>query len=862
MSTSRTQRSVVGGRDGGRVIWRVIHVVSAGMLLLGNLSAAPSFTPYEADEATLHLWHLDEPGPPFHDSGSSPTPLLGLFNGATPSQPSVGGFGKSVSFAYTPGNEPDAVLPYGPILLAKPFLESGSRDNVDPPFPVMGDDGSFTIEAIVKLDVLPADSPGHAADIVTMDEDSQENRVFLFRIEKPGFLSFLPISRNSVRGGGLATIPTGGDHAINTKDWFHVAVTYTGNENVADNLKLYWTRLGDGLESANLIGRGTLSADLSRELGDFAIGNSGKYNGLGPFEFFPGCIDEVRISSIARHPHDFFFVGSEAKKRAEEILAAGHPGTPEASLKLRRVLVNESQVPTPEDGKPLVLGPGMHRLDFDFGFPSGVAADPMAVRCRLDGMDDEWHPTARGMTFTWEMLGESGELLARRSFSTTRSSPGWESDALDSPLVRRSEPLFVPEGTRKIRATMSSGTPDTTGCWLIDDLSLTRSGDPERSLWSNGDFSQGERLDQIGGVPSGWQRGGTEPAIARVMFAKNSALGLLDAEQDHSAHWTSTEVLSVVPAKGGETFLLSWSEAYNVIPGVSLRATYLNVPSGQYTFRAIAAADGPVASTTHLALPIHIRQPYWKQAWFMPLVVSGGVAFVSWAFFLNYRRRARNRIAAMKMASAVERDRARIARDMHDDLGTRVSLMKHAASVVRNAIDGDPSQARKQVARLESAASDLVRAMDGLVWAVNPSNDTLEHLAGHLSAVAQEIFRDAPVALRMSIPMDLPKCVLSADFRNHFSLAVKEALHNVLKHAGPCEVFLGLSIEDRHLVAEVSDTGKGFDSGNPDAGNGLSNLVTRAKEMGGTCEIASVPLKGTRVVLRCPLPKFPMHSPA
>lgn len=848
-------------------------VIAHGMrkylpLLAGLLSttcpatAAPALAPYEADDATLHLWHLDESAPPFRDSGRSPTMLWGLFNGAAPGKPSLARFGTAVSFLWSPEFENHSTHPYGPILLAKPELRFDEDDNVEAPFPVTGDDGAFTMEALVKLDLLPSESPCYAADIVTMDDDADSHRVFLFRIEKPGFLSFVPISPgDAVRGGGLATIPTTGPHAINTHDWFHVAVTYDGNENVADNLKLYWTRVGSGVDAANQIGRGSLSADLRPELGDFAIGNSGKLTALGPFESFPGCVDEVRMSSIARRPHDFFFVSPEAKKRAEEQLPLSHPNHTLADLMFHQVAVDGEKVRKLPDRAPLVLGPGMHRLDFDFGFPAGVVADPLAVKCRLEGLDEDWHATARGMTLTIETLDEAGDLLATTTFSTTRSSPGWQSDVVDSSMDRRNEPLFVPENTRRIRVTMSSGTPDTTGCWAIDDFSLTRSSKPDSNLWSNGSFSQGERTDQIGGIPTGWSRGGSEPAIARLMQAEAPALGLLDAEQDNSAFWSCTQDLPVRPKRGGETFLLGWSEAYNVISGASLRATYMNVPSGKYTFRAIAVADGPAARTTQLEFPVTIRQPYWKQAWFLPAIVALGVIFIGWTLFLNYQRRSRNRIAAIRLASAVERDRARIARDMHDDLGTRVSLMKHAASVVRQAIHRDPEKARHQAVRLESAAADLVRAMDGLVWAVNPANDSLEHLAGHLSGVAQEIFRDAPVTLRISIPTDFPAVALRSDFRHHFSLAVKEAIHNILKHAGPCEASLQLAVEDGTLTAIVADTGVGFDPTHPKAGNGLLNLQTRAAEMNGACAILSSPGQGTRVVLRCPLPVVPVLLP-
>jgi hypothetical protein len=162
---------------------------------------------------------------------------------------------------------------------------------------------------------------------------------------------------------------------------------------------------------------------------------------------------------------------------------------------------------------------------------------------------------------------------------------------MDSPLQRRTEPLFVPERTRRIRVSMSSGPPDTTGCWVIDDLALTRSAEPGTNLWANSDFGSGERLDQIGGIPLGWTRGGTEPAIARVMLAEAPALGLLDAEQEHSGFWTCTQDLRVRPTAGGETFLLTWSEAFNVISGASLRAQgggpaerQMLIPKGFFNF--------------------------------------------------------------------------------------------------------------------------------------------------------------------------------------------------------------------------------------------------------------------------------------
>ncbi|WP_035612211.1 histidine kinase [Haloferula sp. BvORR071] len=822
--------------------------------LASPVAAAPAFVPYGNDPQTLHLWHLDEAGPPFKDDGTSPTPLLGLLNGAQAGQAPFPGFGAAVTFE-DPGKESLLNSNYGPILLAKPALAMGPQDNVDPPFPIAGPDGAFTFEALVKLDCMPQDSSSQALDIVSMDDEDSTKRTFIFRIEKPGFLCFVPITGAAVRGGGLATIPVTGPHAMVPGEWFHAAVAYDGRETAVNNLKLYWTRLSAGNEVANLIGQGTLTADLGHGLGDFAIGNSGQSNGVGPNEFFPGAIDEVRISGIARQPYDFCFVSEDAKYRAVELSRRQPPKIPQLGMSLDHVAVDDERIPLPPEGKPLVLGWGLHRLDFDFGL---VNADPLVVRSRLEGLDDEWHPSARGMTMEWQMIDGVGKTLARRLFSVTGASIGWELDAVSSPLVRRSEPLFIPEATRRLQVTVSSGENDTTGTWVIDDLSLTSSRTPGVNLWPNGNFRSGERTNQIGGIPEGWTRAGTEKAIARVMQLPNGpALGLLDAAQERSASWISQQDLKEPPAKGGETYLLSWSEAYNVIPGASLRATYINVPAGHYTFRAIAVGNDPSGDTTHLAFPLVVEEPFWRQGWFIPAVVAGGVLMVGLVSFVAYRRRSRHRLAAIKLQHAVERDRARIARDMHDDLGTRVTVLNLAASFLRRSIGGDPDKARQQIVRLESAARDLVNAMDGLVWAVNPANDTLDHLATHLSAVAQEIFRDSPAKLRISIPPDLPALPLRSDFRHHFALGVKEALHNTLKHAGACDVLFKLSVSNGDLIAVIEDNGAGFDLEAQREGNGLLNLAARFEELAGTFRIDSEPGKGTRAVFSCHLPQIP-----
>jgi signal transduction histidine kinase len=829
-------------------------------MTVGTALANPA-TPYVADAHTLHLWHLNEQTPPFLDGGTPATPLLGLLNGAVAGEVALPGFGSSVSFHHQVGGTPGTADFRGAILLAAPMLARGAADDVPGPFAIAGDDGAFTFEALVKLDIMPSEAQVIALGIISMDGDGSE-RVFNFRIEKEGFLAFIPLGSIGTAGGALATIPTSGPDALNTRDWFHVAVSYDGNEGVANNLKLYWTRLRHGLRKANRIGQGTLLSDLKAISGDFAIGNEARqFPANAESEPFPGKIDEVRISGVARNPTDFLFVPVDRRRPPESGNSGADPTEKgPIQLHLSRILVNENPVPEPLTGERLELPSGLHRLDFDFEVLPESLGSPSHIRRQLTGLDDRWQESAQGMLLLVEILGEDDSIMARAEFPAIGSSPGWETSLDDSRYTPRQEAVFVPSRARAIRLTLSSGSPDTTGFMAINSLDLLAPGPSGdlRSLWFNTSFAEGENLGTSGGKPTGWERSGMNPAIARITIeTEDPALALVDADQANGAAWVATAPLPADLAKDS-TLILTWQEAFNVIGGKLHRATYVNVPSGSYTFRAIAPSDdgGSVAS---LAVPLLVRPPFWELPWFWPVITASGVAAVAGLILALFRRKSRRRLVALRLQKVLADDRARIARDMHDDLGTRITLMTMNSALVERDMAENPDRARGHLHRLNASARGLVTAMDDLVWAVDPANDTLNHLGIHIARTVEEMFRDSPVRCRFDIPAVLPKIPLGSDFRHHVALAVKECLHNILRHAGPCEARLVLTYADDTLVIRISDTGRGFDTTQPDSGNGLSNMVKRLEEVHGTCLITSSPGNGTSFVMTCPLP-ISLHS--
>ena len=194
---------------------------------------------------------------------------------------------------------------------------------------------------------------------------------------------------------------------------------------------------------------------------------------------------------------------------------------------------------------------------------------------------------------------------------------------------------------------------------------------------------------------------------------------------------------------------------------------------------------------------------------------------------------------------------------MHDDLGTRVTVLNLTAALARRDWEKDPAKAQRHLAKMTGAARELVSAMDDLVWAVDPAHDTLDQLGSHLTRLADEMFRDSPVRCRLDIPAELPPRPLGAEYRHHIALAVKESLHNVLQHAGPCEVFLSLGLEDETLAIMIRDTGRGFDPRSHPDGHGLGNTAGRIREIGGSYALDSSPGHGTSIVLICRLPELP-----
>ncbi|HLP09148.1 MAG TPA: two-component regulator propeller domain-containing protein [Opitutaceae bacterium] len=298
----------------------------------------------------------------------------------------------------------------------------------------------------------------------------------------------------------------------------------------------------------------------------------------------------------------------------------------------------------------------------------------------------------------------------------------------------------------------------------------------------------------------------------------------------------------------------TWVEA-----GGKRTAFYSHLPAGSYRFHVIAANNDGVWNTEGATLAITVLPYFWETWWFLgasALVVVAGVAVLVRHIT---RRRLQKRMEHLEHQHELERERTRIAQDIHDDIGTSLIRIAMFSQPQRNELD-QPQQAAAVLSRIYSTAREMTRALDEIVWAIDPRHDTLDSLIGYMGLFAQELLGAAGIRCRLEVPDEVPTWPLTAEIRHNLFLAFKEALNNVVKHAAATEVHLSIEVRARAFVLTVRDNGRGFAHDQPAArtdgrlasGNGMRNIAQRIDRIGGRSEISSEPGKGTSIAFTIP----------
>jgi ligand-binding sensor domain-containing protein/signal transduction histidine kinase len=290
----------------------------------------------------------------------------------------------------------------------------------------------------------------------------------------------------------------------------------------------------------------------------------------------------------------------------------------------------------------------------------------------------------------------------------------------------------------------------------------------------------------------------------------------------------------------------TWTDA-----GTRHVAYFNDLRPGDYRFQVIAANHHGVWSEVGTSLGFRVRPFVHETWWFYAVTVLGATMLITLG--VRWRVRELRRIHRLEQWHALDDQRRRIARDIHDEIGASLTqIVRLSRPIDGQPADDAPTDARTH--RIAAVAEDTVDRLGEIVWANNPKYDTLEDLVAYLREYAAQYLAAIPLVARFEFPTSVPAAPASGLMRRHVLLVVKETLQNVVRHAEATHVEFGLLLQEGQLQLRIRDNGRGFAAGSLDRrGNGLGNMRERIAELGGTIAVASAPGHGTSVRVVVPI---------
>jgi two-component sensor histidine kinase len=273
------------------------------------------------------------------------------------------------------------------------------------------------------------------------------------------------------------------------------------------------------------------------------------------------------------------------------------------------------------------------------------------------------------------------------------------------------------------------------------------------------------------------------------------------------------------------------------------RVSYASIGPGRYRFAVRALTWDGVPSAVTAGFEFNVLAPVWQRWWFIAATL--GLCFTGGYALYRHRLSRVQQVAEM---------RARIARDLHDDIGANLTRIAVLSEVARREQGQAPAVADGRLASIATVARESMTAMSEIVWAINPDRDRLVDLSSRMREYAEEIFASEDVELTFSVPDTLRDVRLEPELRRDLYLVFKEATNNAARYSGCSRFRVDVRRSGDRLRITLADNGSGF-SGSATDGNGLANMRRRVERLGGRFELASRPGMGTTIDVDVPLTK-------
>ena len=519
------------------------------------------------------------------------------------------------------------------------------------------------------------------------------------------------------------------------------------------------------------------------------------------------------------------------------VLLVHLPGAARAEDATIGVAIN--QVATPFSGNRISAPHDVSELTFQ------VAPRTLRVRYKLEGIDRAWQQQPGEMNFIVRFIKMNGDQTLQVFFPAIGDSAGWKGSVEGSDFVSRREIVIVPPEAEYVSiALSSSGPPNAIGIFAARGITVNPlEDDARRFLVDSRGFGQANPL---------WTKSGTHPSMASATgldedSGRSPLLYIIDDDLIAHADW-ATGLYSLPKVVPGERLEVRWEEAYSVGLGGPFSIDYERLPPGAYEFVVEELEVNGVPAGASASVFVEVPRAYWQRWWFW-LVCTTGASALAYLWGRHLIRRRINR--HLRHAQLIADERLRIARDLHDDLGTRLShislLGAHAESNIP-----DP-EARATFRQITGMSGELISALSETVWMLNSNNNHLESLVDFLCRLVAELCRLAEIRCRidaMPVTEDRP---VSHEFRHNFSLSVKEAVNNALRHSQATEIRMKIWMENQILRISVTDNGIGLRDDDMGSGSGLASITQRMASIRGNCSIEPVGSGGLQVLLTAPV---------
>lgn len=368
----------------------------------------------------------------------------------------------------------------------------------------------------------------------------------------------------------------------------------------------------------------------------------------------------------------------------------------------------------------------------------------------------------------------------------------------------------------------------------------------------NGEFWFGGENELFGFLPDGLKLKTAPPDVTLTDFKLFNTYIPLDS-------LLALEKISLQPDQNSLTFYFSslsytqqdkllyyfkmdgvdkeWSKAEN-----ELAANYSTLSPGDYTFNVKCINMQGVESANITTLDLTILPRFYQTWWFFIIIVL----FLGGLTYTFYRQR-------LTKLLAVERIRNKVARDLHDDVGSTLSTINILSSMAKTKLLTDPVKTSEYISKITDNSQYMMEAMDDIVWSIKPNNDNMQKIVARMREYASSILEPKDIGIDFHIDEKIFDLRLDMETRRDVFLIFKETVNNCAKYSQCSEIKINIKHESKYLTISIYDNGKGFDLLKVDSGNGLGNMNKRAEALHGSLTIKSKEGNGTHTLLTVPV---------